>query len=63
MRTGRERVSEWLGARLFLGGGAGPDIVGKLARDRFEDREAGGVIAVVIGKEDAQFLSFFLRSP
>src|SRR3546814_19952596 len=47
------------GARWLLGGGADPDIVRKLAGDCFEHRHAGGVIAVVVGEEDAHHISFF----
>jgi DNA-binding transcriptional LysR family regulator len=39
-------------AGLFLVRGAYPDIVAEFARDRFEDFEAGGVDAVIVGQED-----------
>jgi len=62
MRTGRERVSEWPAPDCSSAGGADPDIVAKLACDRFQNRHAGGVIAVVVGEEDAHVsgLSLFV---
>jgi hypothetical protein len=42
-------------ARLFLGRGADPDIVGKLARDCLKHLEAGGVDAIVVGEENAHY--------
>lgn len=44
-------------AGLLLGRGADPDIVGELACDVLQHLEAGGVDAVVIGKEDSHQVS------
>ena len=44
-------------ARLLLGRGADPDIVGELACDVLQHLEAGGVDAVVIGEEDSHQVS------
>ena len=45
------------GARLFLGRGDDPDVVGKLARDGFQNLQARRVDAVVVGEQNAHYFA------
>ena len=51
------------GARLFFGRRAYPDVIGQLGGNRFQHGQTGGVVTIVIGKQDTHHRSSVRNQP